>query len=215
MRKVLVTLSGTHGTGKSTNAGQCYYLLNREGLSFSYLRHQDILDPFGFVVRRAARVLGMTENELQTHRPVRVLWSLYLLLVYLPILTGGIFLRRVMGYSVVCDRYIYDTMVAFRDYGVSIPLEGLLLRLVPTPDVSFVLEAPEDRILSNRPEHTAEFIRQEKRLYGQIADHFHLDRVSTAGSRANVWLTIVGKVEATMGVKTQSSRTVMAGAVSR
>ncbi len=186
MRKILVTLSGTHGTGKSTNAGQCYYLLNREGFSFSYLRHQDILDPFGFIVRRAARVLGMTENELQTRRPVRVLWSVYLLLVYFPILAGGIFLRRLLGYSIVCDRYIYDTMVGFRDYGVSIPVEDLLLRLVPTPDISFVLEAPEDRILSNRPEHSAEFIRKEKRLYAQVADHFHLVNVSTAGSRSTV-----------------------------
>lgn len=213
MRKVLVTLSGTHGTGKSTNAGQCYYILNREGLSFSYLRHQDILDPFGFVVRRAARVLGMTENELQRRRPLRVLWSMYLLLVYFPILAGGIFLRVIMGFSVVCDRYIYDTMVGFRDYDVSIPVEGLLLRLVPRPDISFVLEAPEDRILSNRPEHTAEFIRKEKRLYELVADHFHLVKVSTAGSRATVWLTIVSKVETAMGVKSQPGRTVMTGVV--
>ncbi len=213
MRKVLVTLSGTHGTGKSTNAGQCYYLLNREGFSFSYFRHQDILDPFGFVVRRAARILGLSENELQKRRPMRVLWSLYLLFIYFPILAGGIFLRRLMGYSVVCDRYIYDTMVGFRDYGVTIPVEGLLLRLVPTPDISFVLEAPEERILSNRPEHTAEFIRKEKRLYAQVADHFHLYKVSTAGSRVTVWLTIVDKVEAVIGVKPQLSRTVMAGAL--
>ncbi len=213
MRKILVTLSGTHGTGKSTNAGQCYYLLNREGLSFSYLRHQDILDPFGFVVRRAARILGMTENEFQRRSPVRFLWSFYLLYVYFPMLAGGIFLRRVMGYSVVCDRYIYDNMVGFRDYGVRIPAESLLLRLVPTPDISFVLEAPEERILSNRPEHSAEFIRKEKRLYAQVADHFHLNKVSTAGPRAIVWLMIVDKVEAVMGVGPQAGRTVMAGAV--
>lgn len=215
MRKVLVTLSGTHGTGKSTNAGQCYYLLNREGFSFSYLRHQDILDPFGFVVRRAARVIGMSENELQSRRPVRVLWSLYLLFIYFPILAGGVVLRKVMGYSVVCDRYIYDTMVGFRDYGVTIPVEGLLLRLVPTPDISFVLEAPDDRILSNRPEHSAEFISKEKLLYAQLAHHFHLHRVNTAGSRAVVWLTIIGEVEAAMDVKPQPNQTVMAGAVVR
>lgn len=203
MKPVLVTLSGTHGTGKSTNAGQCYYLLNRQGLNFSYLRHQDILDPFGFIVRRAARVLGLTENDLQRRKPVRVLWSLYLLFVYYPILAGGIQLRRTLGYSVVSDRYIYDTMVGFRDYGERIPLEGLLLRLVPRPDMSFVLEAPEERILSNRPEHSAAFIRKEKRLYALVAEHFQLTRVSTANSKQVVWGIIVSKVMAAMGIRPQ------------
>ncbi len=175
-------------------------MLNRRGLRFSYIRHQDILDPFGFLVRRAARIVGLTENGLQRRRPVRVLWSIYLLFIYYPILAGGILLRKVGHYNVVCDRYIYDTMVGFRDYGEKIPLENLLLRLVPHPDVSFVLEAPDERILSNRPEHSAQFIRMEKYFYAQIAERFNLERVSTANPKSIVWSTIVAKVMAVMGV---------------
>jgi thymidylate kinase len=184
---VLVTISGTHGTGKSTNAGRCYYLLNSSGYKFSYLRQQDILDPFGFIVRRAARILDVLPNDLERTRPVRVLWGLYIFFVYFPILAGGIWIRGLFGYSTVCDRYIYDLLVGFRDNGVQVPLESLLIRLAPKADVSFVLDAPEERILTNRPEHTEGFIRKEKWLYDSIADRFHLKRVSTTDPPRVVW----------------------------
>ena len=192
---VLVTISGTHGTGKSTNAGRCYYLLNRSGYKFSYLRQQDILDPFGFIVRRAARILQVLPNDLERTRPVRVLWGLYIFFVYFPILAGGIRIRGLFGYSTVCDRYIYDLLVGFRDNGVRVPLESLLIRLAPKADVSFVLDAPEDRILTNRPEHTENFIRKEKGLYDSIAERFHLKRISTTDPPGVVWKKMFWEID--------------------
>ena len=141
-KKILLTLSGTHGSGKSTNAGKCYYLLNKSGYRFSYLRNQDLLDPFGFLIRRTARILHVEPSKLEKTKPARIAWSFYLVYVYAPILIAGIKLRYILGYSVVCDRYIYDVMVGFRDNRVTIPSENLLLRLLPKPDISFVLDAP-------------------------------------------------------------------------
>ena len=187
MRKILLTLSGTHGSGKSTNAGKCYYLLNRSGYKFSYIRHQDLLDPFGFIVRRTARILHVEPSKLESLRPTRVAWSLYLLFIYCPILVGGIWLRHLLGYSVVSDRYLYDLMVGFRDNGMTVPSELLLMRLLPHPDISFVFDAPEQRILMDRPEHTAEFIRKEQFLYRQIAEEFHLIKVNTSDPALIVW----------------------------
>jgi len=112
---------------------------------------------------------------------------LYIFLVYFPILAGGIRIRGLFGYSTVCDRYIYDLLVGFRDNGVRVPLESLLIRLVPKADVSFVLDAPEERILTNRPEHTEGFILKEKWLYDSIAERFHLKRVSTIDPPGVVW----------------------------
>ncbi len=187
MKKILLTLSGTHGSGKSTNAGKCYYLLNRSGHKFSYIRHQDLLDPFGFVVRRTARILHVEPSKLESLRPTRVAWSLYLLFIYCPILVGGIRLRHLLGYSVVSDRYLFDLMVGFRDNGMTVPSELLLMRLLPHPDISFVFDAPEQRILMDRPEHTAEFIRKEQFLYRQIAEEFHLIKVNTSDPASIVW----------------------------
>jgi len=196
MRKILLTLSGTHGSGKSTNAGKCYYLLNRSGYKFSYLRHQDLLDPFGFVVRRIARILHVEPNELERLTPTRIAWSLYLLFIYCPILVGGIRLRHLLGYSVVSDRYLYDLMVGFRDNGMTVPSEAMLTRLLPHPDISFVFDAPEQRILMDRPEHTAEFIRKEQFLYRQIAEEFNLSKINTSDPAPTVWNHMLVQIKA-------------------
>src|SRR2546425_1461091 len=197
MRTVLVTLSGTHGTGKSTNAGKCYYLLNKQGLRFSYLRHQDLLDPLGFILRRAARILRFKNtSSFERIAPVRVVSSTYYLFIYLPILAGGIKLRKLLGYSTVADRYLYDLMAGSWGNGMSVPLEKLLLRIVPRPDVSFVFDADVKRILADRPEHTFEYIVNEKAQYSKLVSVFGLKRVSTDNPPEAVWNSILHDIEA-------------------
>lgn len=200
MRTVLVTLSGTHGTGKSTHAGRCYYLLNRSGYKFAYVRHQDLLDPFGFLLRRTAKILGFRKaSDLERTRPVRVLWSVYLLFIYYPILVGGIRLRRMLGYSVVADRYLYDMLVGFWGNRMNAPMEGLLLKIVTRPDVSFVLDADEARILKERPEHTVDYIRREKNLYGEVAKRFGLKKVYTSENTSLIWKLLFAEIKTALG----------------
>jgi thymidylate kinase len=198
MRTILVTLSGTHGSGKSTNAGRVYYLLNKSGKRFSYIRHQDLLDPFGFIVRRMARILRLDVNYLEGSTPVRLLWSLYFILIYYPLLAGGIGIRRRLGYNVVTDRYLYDLIVGFWGVQKRVPIENLLVWVLPHPDISFVFDADEKRILSDRPEHTAEFIRNEKRIYNSLAAQFHLTTISTSESKQIVWQRVVTAIEKCM-----------------
>src|SRR6266581_3672449 len=180
VKTVLVTLSGTHGSGKSTNAGRVYYLLNGSGRKFSYIRHQDLLDPFGFIVRRMARILHLDVNYLEGTAPVRLLWSFYFLFIYYPLLAGGIGLRRRVGYSVVADRYLYDLIVGFWGVRQRVPLEHVLIWVLPRPDVSFVFEADERRILADR------------------AEQFHLTRINTSESIQSVWKRVVTEIEASM-----------------
>lgn len=197
MRTVLVTLSGTHGTGKSTNAGKCYYLLNKQGLRFSYLRHQDLLDPLGFILRRAARILRFkSTTDFERMAPVRVLSSAYYLFIYLAFLAGGIKIRKLLGYSTVADRYVYDLMAGSWGNGMNVPLERLLLRIVPQPDVSFVFDADVKRILADRPEHTFEYIMNEKAQYNKLVSAFGLKRISTDDPPEAVWNSILHDIEA-------------------
>jgi len=204
MSILLVTLSGTHGTGKSTNASKCYYLLNKQGLKFSYIRHQDLLDPLGFVLRRAARVFGFKDTaDFERIEPVRILSSTYYLLVYLPLLAFGIKARKLLGYNTVADRYLYDLIAGSWDNGMRLPLENLLSRMVPRPDVSFVFDADEKRILANRPEHTLEYILNEKQQYNKLVRVFGLKRVSTDNPPEVVWNYILHEIEAAFSRQSQ------------
>ncbi len=206
-RTVLVTLSGTHGTGKSTNAGKCYYLLNKQGLRFSYLRHQDLLDPLGFVLRRAARILRFkSTTDFERIEPVRILSSVYYLFIYLPFLAGGIRARKLLGYSTVADRYLYDLIAGSWGNGMSVPLENLLLRIVPRPDVSFVFDADVKRILADRPEHSFEYIVNEKTQYSKLVSVFGLTRVSTDSPPEAVWNSILHDIEAAFSRDDQGRR---------
>ena len=147
-------------------------------------------------MRRAARILGFkSTTDLERREPVRVLSSAYLLLVYLPTLAFGIWARKLLGYSTIADRYLYDLIAGSWGNGVSVPLESLLVRMVPRPDVSFVLEADEKRILNDRPEHTLEYIMKEKRQYSKLVDVFQLKRVSTDDPPEVVWNRIVQEIE--------------------
>jgi hypothetical protein len=80
--------------------------------------------------------------------------------------------------------------------GMRVPLEKLLLRLVPRPDVSFVFDADVKRILADRPEHTFEYIVNEKAQYGKLVSDFGLKRVSTDNPPEAVWNSILHDIEA-------------------
>jgi thymidylate kinase len=183
---MLITLSGTHGTGKSTAAGACCYYLNRQGWKQAYIRQVDLLIPFGFVIKRGAQILRLQPTELERMTPFRILWAVYILLIYLPFLRAGIGLRHILGYSVLCDRYVYDLIVTFRGKDIVPPFESLIPRLLPRPTISFVLDAPTDRILKYRPEHSRDLIEKEQRLYRQLSGHFHLRRIDASDSAAVV-----------------------------
>jgi ribosomal protein L17 len=64
--------------------------------------------------------------------------------------------------------------------------------------VSFILDADEERILANRPEHSAEFIRNEKRLYDGVARHFGLEKIRTTSSAATTWKRMVEEIVASL-----------------
>lgn len=194
MNRMLITLSGTHGTGKSTTAGACCYYLNKQGWKQAYIRQVDLLIPFGFVIKRGAQILRLQPTELERMKPFRILWALYILTIYVPFLRAGISIRHILGYSVLCDRYVYDLIVTFRGKDIVTPFENLLPRLLPRPTVSFVLDAPTDRILKYRPEHTRDLIQKEQRLYRQLSNLFHLRSIDASSPATVVGRQILSQI---------------------
>ena len=103
-------------------------------------------------------------------------------------------MRQSLGYNVVSDRYVYDMLVGFAGDNVSVPATTILPRVLPRPDVSFVFDADEARILKARPEHTPEFVRMEKKLYDEVAERFGLQKVSTDDPPDVVWSRVSDQI---------------------
>jgi hypothetical protein len=69
---------------------------------------------------------------------------------------------------------------------------------MPRPDISFFLDADINRILSERPEHTADFIQTEKKLYDTLGESFNAEKIYTGDSPTIVWKHIFTQIEQTL-----------------
>jgi hypothetical protein len=52
-----------------------------------------------------------------------------------------------------------------------------------------------------RPEHSGDFIRKEKILYRQVAEHFNLSRISTSDPPSIVWNNMLAEIRVALGDK--------------
>jgi hypothetical protein len=93
---------------------------------------------------------------------------------------------------------VYDLIVAFWGNRTHVPLEHLLVWILPRPDISFFLDADITRILADRPEHSGDFIRNEKFLYDTLGRSFQVERIHTSSSKQIVWERIFSDIEHTL-----------------
>jgi hypothetical protein len=103
-----------------------------------------------------------------------------------------VYLARLRGFTVVCDRFIYDSLVdlmlALRDDRLHRKLVGrLALRLVPKDAAVLLLDADSARLRHRKrdvahDEHLA--VRQD--LYRLLAGHLRLSVLDTSGRRESV-----------------------------
>jgi thymidylate kinase len=72
---------------------------------------------------------------------------------------------------VIFDRYIYDELanLPLQYWPVRLYLR-LLLRIVPRPDLAFLLDADPENAVSRKPEYPLEFVHRNRNAYLEIAN---------------------------------------------
>jgi thymidylate kinase len=71
---------------------------------------------------------------------------------------------------VIFDRYIYDELANLPlQYWIVRLYVRLVLRMVPRPDQSFLLDADPETAVSRKPEYPLEFVRRNRNAYLAIA----------------------------------------------
>jgi len=113
------------------------------------------------------------EGELV--RRIRTPWKILELISLLPAVVYRVLLPLFLGYIVVCDRYLLDTLVTL-SYFLKEPeiISGtsarLLVRLIPGTTLLFQLDADTDVILQRKRDEplTEQLIRYYKEAYRDL-----------------------------------------------
>jgi dTMP kinase len=154
---ILITFSGLDGAGKSTQIQLLMEYLRQNGQEPVYVWTRGGYTPFfetikGLVRRLAGQALppsGSNPHRTQAFRKwwVRRLWLILALLDILWVYGVQVRWWQWCGCTVICDRYLWDTLVDFR---LSFPQENVeqwllwrwLRHATPKPQAAFLLLVP-------------------------------------------------------------------------
>jgi thymidylate kinase len=174
-----VSFSGIDGAGKSTQIDELNACLSKEGLRVRIYRFWDdiarlthIREGAGHRVFKGEKGIGRPDAPINRRdKNVRgfpmTCVRLFLYLVDAISLRGATksVLRSDVDF-VIFDRHIYDELAnldlksgAMRAYA------RMIMKIVPRPDVSFVLDADPEAARARKPEYPLEFLRMNRQAY--------------------------------------------------
>ena len=194
----MICLFGPDGVGKSTHTRLIHELLSlretrvktvwiRGPHTLSYLlsihlmkagRVKETVNPYG----RVKKTLRIGGGPI-----VKTIWASFELISVLPLVLFKVLIPYWMGYTIIADRYVLDTMVTIA-YHIEDPtfIEGRLARtlfwLIPRGSVLIHLDAEYETLAQRRERlvEPAEFIEFQKKCYGWLSEQTSAHYIDTS-----------------------------------
>lgn len=189
----LICFTGMDGSGKTTLAKFLVKEMKKRGLKCNYVygRYKPVLSrpalAFGkFMFLRGRDIKEYEDYSSAKRGAVRrhLLWtSMYqkiLLFDYSLQLFAKIILPKMLGRTVICDRYVYDTVMndiprADDDFEHLERLIETCFRIAPEPDMVFLIDLPEE-IAFQRKDDTPSisYLKERRNVYLDIGKEYDM-----------------------------------------
>lgn len=187
----LICFTGIDGTGKTTLAKLLVNSIKKQGVKcvYTYGRSEDrIAMPFfmlgkflflkGKDIKRYDEYSNAKKEAIGKHPVLSILYQNILFFDYFFQILIKIISPMMLGKIVVCDRYVYDTVIN------DIPrsdnsmdkirlLLGKCFHIAPKPDIAFLIDVPEE-IAYQRKNDTPSigYLRERRKIYLEIGKEY-------------------------------------------
>lgn len=186
-RGYLICIIGIDGAGKTTLAKSIMVELTKKGIPVEYRwgKFESYLLRFFILVKNKLLVrekdwrenyeksLEIKKNLLRNNFVSR-LYEYFVLINYTFQVISKITIPLKLGKNVICDRYVYDTIVdmvidlGYSDEKVKRRLSQLFI-LLPSPDIFFFIDVPEEVAFRRKDDiPSLEFLKIKKEVYLKI-----------------------------------------------
>jgi thymidylate kinase len=207
-QSVLISFSGMDGSGKSTQILNLQDALLAAGIPVKNLAFWDHVAAFpgaranfSHKFLKSDGKVGTPERPAQRNDKNARTWYLTTARVLL-YAVDAFKLRRVVKQAqanfdgvIIFDRYIYDQLATMSlDSPLARAYAHLVLKIVPRPDVAYVLDAVPEEARKRKPEYPLDFLHKYRRSYIQLQELAHLDLVP-AMALEDVRTAILKKLE--------------------
>lgn len=185
-RTFLICITGIDGSGKTTLSKELVEFLNIQGVKCKYVYARLspwILQPFITIGNWIfLRKQNMFENYsayseekkrlLENHSFLSKIYQQILLFDYLSQTFFKVKVPLLFGTSIVCDRYVYDTVITdlsvdmkYSDDKIKNVLDNIFIFL-PEPDIAFLIDVPEYIAYKRKSDiPSIEYLKQRRKTY--------------------------------------------------
>lgn len=191
----LISFSGMDGSGKSTQIEQISSDLANAGLTVKRMQFWDNVVAFssmraGFSKRvlQSDGQIGSPEKPANRNDKNAKKWYLTLgrhVLYFFDAIKLRRITSRILSSDadvIIFDRYLYDQLATLPlQRSISRSYANFLLKLVPKPNVAFVIDAVPEVARARKPEYPLDFMHRYRKAYLQLAQMAGLTVIPPSG----------------------------------